>query len=69
MQLKQVGHGLIFTEARGWEVGALLYNSLHICNCVKYFNGEKSPLKSYHKVMPTPPAGIQFGLGKMTQPE
>lgn len=43
IQLKQVRHELILTEARGWGLGALLYNSLHICNCVKYFNGEKAP--------------------------
>ena len=41
--LKQVLRELIVTEARGWGLGALLYNSLHICNCVKYSNGEKAP--------------------------
>ena len=41
--LKQVLHELIVTEARGWGLGPLLYNSIHICNCVKFFNGEKAP--------------------------
>ena len=27
------------------------------------------PILQDHKVMPTPPAGIQFLLGKMTEPE